>query len=336
MFSIIIPVYKVEQYLRRCIESVLNQTYVDFEMILVDDGSPDNCGVICEEYALLDNRIRVIHQNNKGLSEARNSGLKIAKGEYILFADSDDYVDIDWIQSFLPFVSNKHDNFVFGGFISQRNEEEVFVYDSIEANQYSVDEFVRLHIESKAGFACNTLYYRDVIIDNNLKFSRDVVVEDLPFNLEYLKYMNYLNFTGESHYHYVQYSHETLSKKYFPDGYRKWQEKFSALINFINEKAESQEYLKREVATYYLYHFLNSLNNTFDSRNNKNLFLKILYNSAVVNSSEFQMCLQYADASNENGKYINLLRHKKYLTAFIYQGVATFKNKVINRIGEFN
>jgi len=87
--SIIVPVYKVEPYLRKCIDSILAQTFTDFELILVDDGSPDGCGKICDEYAKKDNRILVIHKSNGGLSSARNAGLEIAKGEYIGFVDSD-------------------------------------------------------------------------------------------------------------------------------------------------------------------------------------------------------------------------------------------------------
>ena len=87
--SIIVPVYKVEMYLPRCIDSIVNQTYKNIEIILIDDGSPDNCGTICEMYAFDDKRIKVIHQENQGLSAARNIGLDIASGKYIVFVDSD-------------------------------------------------------------------------------------------------------------------------------------------------------------------------------------------------------------------------------------------------------
>ena len=90
--SIIVPIYNVEPYLRKCIDSILAQTFTDFECILVDDGSPDNCPTICDEYAKKDSRIRVIHKENGGLSDARNAGLDIAQGEYIGFVDSDDYI----------------------------------------------------------------------------------------------------------------------------------------------------------------------------------------------------------------------------------------------------
>ena len=93
VFSIIVPVYKVEQYLPQCVDSILSQTFRDFELILVDDGSPDNCGTICDRYASEDARIRVIHKENGGLSSARNCGMRAACGEYLLFLDSDDYWD---------------------------------------------------------------------------------------------------------------------------------------------------------------------------------------------------------------------------------------------------
>lgn len=93
LISIIVPVYKVEQYINKCIDSIINQTYKNLEIILVDDGSPDNCGSICDEYAKKDKRIKVIHKKNGGLSDARNVGINIAKGEYIGFVDSDDFIN---------------------------------------------------------------------------------------------------------------------------------------------------------------------------------------------------------------------------------------------------
>lgn len=93
--SIIVPVYKVEPYLRKCLDSILAQTFTNFEVILVDDGSPDNSGKICDEYAIKDSRVRVIHKENGGLSSARNAGIDIAQGKYLGFVDSDDYIAED-------------------------------------------------------------------------------------------------------------------------------------------------------------------------------------------------------------------------------------------------
>jgi eps5I len=113
--SVIIPVYKVEKYLKRCVESVVNQTYKNTEIILVNDGSPDNCGVICDEYAKIDSRIKVIHKANGGLSSARNAGLDIASGEYIMFVDSDDWIEEDSLEKLDKYMDMSYDiiNFKF-------------------------------------------------------------------------------------------------------------------------------------------------------------------------------------------------------------------------------
>ena len=99
--SVIVPVYKVEPYLHECVDSILAQTFTDFELILVDDGSSDNCGKICDEYAAKDSRIRVIHQENRGVSAARNAALDAAKGEFIAFIDSDDVVNVYYLEVLL-------------------------------------------------------------------------------------------------------------------------------------------------------------------------------------------------------------------------------------------
>ena len=99
LISVIVPVYKVEEYLYECIDSIRRQTYKDLEIILVDDGSPDNCGMICDEYAKNDERIRVIHQNNAGLSSARNKGIENASGDYLCFVDSDDFISDDYCET---------------------------------------------------------------------------------------------------------------------------------------------------------------------------------------------------------------------------------------------
>lgn len=104
MISVIVPVYNVEKYLSRCIDSVLMQTFTDFELLLVDDGSPDNSGMICDEYALKDVRVKVLHQENKGLSGARNAGIENSVGNYVVFIDSDDYVKDNYLCNLLQIL----------------------------------------------------------------------------------------------------------------------------------------------------------------------------------------------------------------------------------------
>ena len=125
--NVIVPVYDVEKYLSRCIDSILNQTLSDFELILVDDGSPDNCGQICDSYASKYNRICVIHQENQGVSVARNVGVALATGQYIAFVDSDDYVHPQMYELLCDVLDNTEYPFVHCSFHRlEENETEVF------------------------------------------------------------------------------------------------------------------------------------------------------------------------------------------------------------------
>lgn len=115
LISVIIPIYKVEIYLKQCIDSILAQTYKNLEIILVNDGSPDRCGIICDEYAQQDSRIVVIHKKNGGLSDARNAGLRICNGEYIVFVDSDDWMELDGIETLYRLAAENSADLVIGG-----------------------------------------------------------------------------------------------------------------------------------------------------------------------------------------------------------------------------
>ena len=115
--SIIVPVYKVEDYIRECLDSILAQTYPDFELILVDDGSPDDCGRICDDYAKGDNRIKVVHKVNGGISSARNAGLEVAKGEWIMHVDGDDWIEPDMIESLIEAAQITGADMVIGDFV---------------------------------------------------------------------------------------------------------------------------------------------------------------------------------------------------------------------------
>lgn len=108
LISVIVPVYKVEKYIKKCIESIINQTYENLEIILVDDGSPDNCGKICDEYAKKDKRIKVIHKENGGVSSARNLGLEKSNGQYITFIDSDDWIEEEYCEILLTTLKEQN------------------------------------------------------------------------------------------------------------------------------------------------------------------------------------------------------------------------------------
>ena len=331
--SIIVPVYNVEPYLRRCIDSILAQSFADFELILVDDGSTDACGAICDEYVEKDERILVIHQENGGLSAARNTGIKASAGEYLLFCDSDDYVSDTWCDNLVNCISRDKKKFIFGGihvvYHSQGNDSVQLRAPAAERKTWTVTDFFELQGKNYTGYAWNVLYDAEIVRDNNLLFSKEYIIEDLPFNLDYLNYVDIIEYSGAANYYYVQDERQTLSRKYYPDSFRKWREKYALSIAFLERRLQGDtlEEKKRIVANSYLYVFLNSLDECFDKRNPKSFFEKIKYNQAVVCSTEFQNCLSYADGGIEDKRYIWLLKQKNYPTAWVIKAIAELKQK---------
>lgn len=193
--SIIVPIYKVEDYLKRCLDSILCQTYRDFELILVDDGSPDNCGAICDSYKSFDNRVIVIHKINGGLSSARNAGLDVAKGQYILFVDSDDYICENLLKKTLKEIEQQKTDCVRFGYkkIGTNGEilttriikNEIFEFDS--ANE-KLDFICNILLSYKIPFtAWSGLFRRKIIEENHLRFAseRDIYSEDTFFSTLY-------------------------------------------------------------------------------------------------------------------------------------------------------
>ena len=178
LVSIIVPVYNVEKYLSRCVESILKQTMSDFELILIDDGSPDKCGLICENYAALDKRIIVIHQENRGLSGARNSGLVWAlnnsNSKWITFIDSDDWVKSFYLESMVKLANNKNLDLVIGGFeISQGLDPDL--RGKINAKKYDTEYFY-VHKNLNATVAWGKLFKKTLF--SSLRFPEGRIHED--------------------------------------------------------------------------------------------------------------------------------------------------------------
>lgn len=179
--SIIVPVYNVEQYLARCVESLIAQTYKNVEIVLVDDGSTDSSGDIANELSKKDNRIIVYHKENGGLSDARNYGLKVATGEYILYVDSDDYIETDACQkleekmrSDVDFVIGAYREISHDGIIEKRHS------NIVAGEKYEAREFVILSIKQNEWYAPAwlNLYKRDFLLKNNLFFKKGRLFED--------------------------------------------------------------------------------------------------------------------------------------------------------------
>lgn len=216
MISVVVPVYKAENFLSNCIKSILNQTYRDLEVILVDDGSPDSSGQICEEYAEKDGRIKVIHQKNAGAAAARNCGLKAATGKYIAFADSDDWIDQDMYEKMVEAAEAQNCDLVVCDCLKESGAgSQVYTHElpggfydrDAMAAQYLPQLLMPNTMEYPVTISnCLLLIRREVIAENQISFPAGMrFSEDLLFGSEvgyFSQSMTYLK--GYTPYHYRQ------------------------------------------------------------------------------------------------------------------------------------
>lgn len=191
MISIIIPVYKAETFFDECVSSILAQSYEDFELILVDDGSPDKCPELCDKWAATDSRIKVIHKSNGGVSSARNSGLEIASGDYICFVDSDDTLPENGLHILMKSIEQRNVEVVFGAFQFQYGDRLLPHASRLPEGKYQFKDVLKNFIDDGTlsgfllGSTCAALYKREIILKNHLRFVEGLKNnEDGLFNFE--------------------------------------------------------------------------------------------------------------------------------------------------------
>ncbi|GFI53125.1 putative glycosyltransferase EpsJ [Muribaculaceae bacterium] len=220
--SVIVPVYGVEKYIDKCIKSIIDQSFKAWELILIDDGSTDQSGAICDKYAEKDQRIKVIHSENNGVSHARNVGLDNAKGRYVVFIDGDDWVDPSYLQNLIE-RSSADDTVVYGNVINdysdQRSSVVVFSYD--DGQNINLDNDVDLIVKYRLpenGFPIAKLFSREIIEQYKLRFDETLSYhEDHLFVLNYLRYVTSVRLSDSPDYHYEHRNGvSSLSKRRHP------------------------------------------------------------------------------------------------------------------------
>lgn len=215
MISIIVPVYKVEKYVGKCIESILAQTFRDLELILVDDGTPDNSGAICDEYAQKDSRIKVFHKENGGVSSARNYGIEKATGEWICFVDSDDWLESTYLEDFD--ISGGQD-LLLQGYKKKFNKGNLkcFGFEDCKCETFpEILAYTELHYIINS--PCFKLFKKQIINENNIKFDKNTSYgEDHLFVLDYLMHINSINYSYQYGYIYTVGMSDSLNHRIVP------------------------------------------------------------------------------------------------------------------------
>lgn len=216
LISVIVPVYKVENYIKQCVESIINQTYKNLEIILVDDGSPDKCGEICDGYAAEDSRVKVVHKENAGVSEARNSGLDIASGEYISFVDGDDRVEKGFIEYLYKLMKEHNADVSICSFKFIKDENKIINHPSDDGSVIVMDNeqllYQALKAELFSNSPCLNLFKKSLFDD--LRFPAGKIYEDIPTILKAYSKCGKAVFGNRCLYTYI-YREGSITKRDF-------------------------------------------------------------------------------------------------------------------------
>lgn len=250
--SVIIPIYKVEKYLSRCLDSVVNQTLEDIEIVLVDDGSPDSCPEICDRYAKKDSRIKVIHKKNEGLGYARNSGMLIATGEYIAFLDSDDYVSKDMYEKVYSELKRTDADCCVTGYVVKKDSgDEIHKENPLGTAVYESDDIITKVLAgmlgSKPDQARDTdvgmsvwkcVYRKELLQDKGILFpsERELISEDIIFQIRVLPQVKRVCTLSEGMYYYCENSNsQSLTKTYSKDKFDRYKKLYNVELEMLSK-----------------------------------------------------------------------------------------------------
>ncbi len=305
LVSVVIPVYNVEKYLERCVDSVLAQTYPNVEIILVDDGSPDGSPAICDRYAAEHNNISVVHKPNGGLASARNAGMKVMHGEYLFFIDSDDWIDPETLEELVEIAERTGVDFVryspmYAGWPNHKDGEcydltkEKVLHEGIFTREDIIrDIFPRLFVQDNLSMgvivsAWRSLYRISFLLEHQLTFDESIkYAEDTFFSSHVVYHANSFYFVGGGKYYHYFYNSSSITKSYKKDRWDSGKNLISVFENTFSQKED--------------YDFQNQLNLlrifiVFDSLNQKRFLAlkdRIRYCRGIINDPVTRGAFRY-------------------------------------------
>ncbi len=333
LVSVVVPIYNVEKYLNRCIESIVNQTYKNLEIILVDDGSTDNSSLICDEWCTKEERISVIHKENEGAGMARNSGINKAVGEYIFFFDSDDYIDCNTVEKCIDnAILNKSDVVVFGRKeVLENGSEKIVEFFPKEKKFYGDEIYNKLLPEMfshKCGFGlscCSKMFKLSVINDNKVRFKseREILSEDSYFLLELFHKIKTVSILPEYFYYYCE-RFSSFSHTYTKDKQKNNDVFLSKCIKYVKENNLNKKIIPHIIARYHTYS-ISVMKEILTANLTENEKREKLFN--IFNSHFFRNTLKYVAFKNENIRIQIFLISIKFRLYFLSLYILSYKVK---------
>lgn len=283
--SVITPVYKVEDYLRKCVDSILNQTFMDFELFIVDDGSPDSCGKIADEYVKKDSRVYAIHKENGGAPSARNAGIREAKGEYFYFPDSDDWLEPTYLEELYDLAEKTNAQLVISGFVMEYYEDDSNQSYAVSSEEkfFETKEKVYSNLHNyfnnmMMAVPWNKLYRADYISERKLLFP-NLKWDDLHFNMDVIMDIDHVAISSSTGYHFFRSRQGSETTQVF-DGmlYKKRKEQFEHILKVYKHWNVKDEEIMKVIYGYYAARLVQCIQEIAicDSKNKRRLIKEIL------------------------------------------------------------
>lgn len=305
LVSIIIPVYQKVQYIEKCIHSLINQNYKNIEILLIDDGSTDGSEVICDKLAEEYNFIRTIHQNNRGVSSARNKGIKNATGEYILFLDCDDFIENDILYRLIKLIEETKTDICIFDFIYFNEKRHDIITTSFKSDIYSkrdiVEYFWAIFEKRISHNVGNKIYKSKIIKDNNILFNEEYsIFEDILFFLEYLNNVNKIYYLNEPLYYYYSHDSGSLRTSYKKKFFKAHIDVYNQIEKFLNNNLKFDQYSEKFYKNY-MYGISEALINEC-SNDNKDKLNKVI--DDIVNDTKVKKSKMYINSLNLKQKLL--------------------------------
>lgn len=324
LVTIIVPIFNAGNYLEDCIESVLQQTYENIEIILVNDGSTDRSGDMIENYALKDKRIRTIHQANKGVAAARNRGIEAAKGTYIQFVDADDSIKEDTVEKLVQQMEQV--DLVICGYETKTN---IFIppvhglFKKKELLTYFGELCKQIIIHSP----CNKMYRFDLIHQHKIRFLEHMLIgEDLLFNLNYLTNCQTIYLLQESLYHY-RTNETSITNSYQPDMFAQQKILYNEVILFLKNENRYTNKNKEQIKTIFANALLHATTNLFHSDSPFTVKQRFRHLKMIMNDEKVRHLLAYFTETKQAKLFSYLVKQKAYITTYFIFLVKEFIRK---------
>lgn len=334
LISIIMPVYNAEKYLNRSIESIMNQTYNNIEIILVNDGSTDNSLEICTNYQEKDNRIKLINQENKGVSFARNKGIDESTGDYIMFIDSDDYIEKNMIEDMVEKIIEDDIDLIISGIkMSYIKNGQVIQEEKyqLKDKMYTIEEMLNdilidIDLICICGPCCK-LYKTEIIKNNRIKFTNEFTMgEDTWYNLDYIDACTGKVVTMSNiYYNYMRENPDSLFTKYHDDYIKVTEKVYNKFLNLLERKLNSETIDRYEKNYIFNLVYANSINFKYDTTHKKKIedLEYSLKNKVVVNGIK-----KIKTDGIKEKIFAFLIKHKcKYILYLYFKLRISWRNK---------